>query len=227
MGRTKEEIWHMVKYVLDIDDELEIASWTKALLDLKRIQNKYGHPTSAILKIDNEVFSTTSMAIYPDRIHITTNEHEKYFKNNKTEPDVHVIGDVTIEDCTAPLHVHGNVFCKDLKVSGNFSPERFINCGTVNIYCENFKADDMTISGEININTKTFICSEIKANNITLNGNLEKCTFLNADNLTVSGNVSATVINDKNDDKIQAEINQHFNPKESTEKYPNGIYGEE
>jgi hypothetical protein len=56
VNRSKEEIWHMVKYVLDIDDELEIASWTKALLDLKSIQSKYGYPTAGIVKIDNEVF---------------------------------------------------------------------------------------------------------------------------------------------------------------------------
>jgi hypothetical protein len=227
MSRSKEEIWHMVKYVLDIDDELEIASWTKALLDLKEIQSKYGYPTAAILEIDDEVFNTTSMAIYPNKIHITTNENERYFETNKIEPDVRIIGDVSINECSAPLHVHGNVFCKDLNVSGDFKPEKFINCGVVNIVCENFNSDDITISGEINISTKTFICSEIKANKILLNGNLEKCTFLNSDNLTVTGDVFSTFINGKNDDKIQAEINKHFDPKQSAKDFPNGIYGEE
>lgn len=225
MEKTKSEIWHMIKYVLDIEDEMEIASWTKALLDLKEIQKKYGYPTSSILTIDDEVFITDSMAILPGRIHITSNRHDKYFSQNKSKPDLHILGDVTIEKCEVPIQVHGNVFCKDLTVNGEFSPEKFVNIGHVTINCETFNCDDVTVSGEIHINAKKIISTEMKANKISINGNVEACTFLNADNLTVSGNVDAKFINGVNSDKIQAEINQHFDPKKSSEDYPNGIYG--
>lgn len=223
-NRTKKEIWDMVKFVLDTEDELEIASWTKALLDLKEVQNKLGAPASSLITIGDETFSTTKMAIYPDKICMSTNSHEKRLKENKIEPDVHIVGDVSIEACEAPLQVHGNVFCKNLKLKGDFSPEKFVNFGNVTIYCENFSCDDITVSGTINIHAKKMIASDLKANKMYVYGDIEKSTFVNADELTVQGDINSTFVNNKNEDKIQKEINKHFDPKKSLEDNPDGIY---
>lgn len=212
MDPTKEQIWHMIKYVLEVEDELEIASWTKALLDLKELQKKVGHPTKALLTIDDEQFTTTSMAIYPDKICMTTNSHEKRLKEKEITPDIHVLGDVTIEECTAPLQVHGNVFSRNLKVNGNFNPEKFVNFGHVTIYCNDFCCDDITVSGIINIHAKKVLSTELKANTFTIFGDVESSSFINADNLVIHGNVNSTFVNNKNNDNIIEEINNHFNP---------------
>lgn len=203
----------MVKYVLDTEDELEIASWTKALLDLKQIQEKLGYPTKELITIGEESFTKTYMAVYPNKVCFTTNSHEKHLKERGIEPDIHVLGDVTINECNAPLQVHGNVFAKTLKLKHDFKPEKFINIGNTTIYCNEFNCDDITVSGTINIHAKKVISTELKANNFNVFGSIENCTFLNADSIVVHENLSSKFINGKNDDDIESEINKHFKPK--------------
>ena len=110
------------------------------------------------------------MAVYPNKVCFTTNGHEKHLKERGIDPDIHVLGDVTIKECNAPLQVHGNVFAKTLKLKHDFKPEKFINIGNTTIYCNEFNCDDITVSGTINIHAKKVISTELKANNFNVFG---------------------------------------------------------
>lgn len=206
--RTKEEIYHMLNYVLDpedIKDESLIAHWTDVLFQLHVIRQKFPRPTKALLEINNEVHATRKMHINSNVLNIDSNHNIKWIENNK--PDISVYGDVTIENCEKDLNVIGNVNAEILNITGDLKSDTICNFGNLTIYCNKLNVDDLRASGHITIYSKENIMSDFYSDNANINGDI-KTTFLNTNILTTSGNINATSINYEKPEVTQVDLNK-------------------
>ena len=193
--RTKEEIYHMLNYVLDpadMADENLVAHWTDVLFQLHSIRRKFPRPTKALLEIDGNVHATRKMYVHSNVLNIDSNHSLKWLGSNR--PDVKVYGDVTIENCEKDLHVVGNVNGDIINVDGDLMADTICNFGNLTIHCDKLNADDFRCSGTVIIHAKEIISSDICVDRAEITGNI-KTTFLSTNILNNTGDLNATSIN--------------------------------
>lgn len=206
--RTKEEIYHMLNYILDpedMKDESLIAHWTDVMFHLHQIRQKFPRPTKGLLEINDNIHATKKMHINTGVLNIDSNHSEKWIETNK--PDIKVYGDVTIENCEKDLNVIGNVNGEIINISGDLKSDTICNFGNLTIYCNKLNVDDLRASGHITIHSKENIISDFYSDHADITGNI-KTTFLTTNHLNMYGDINATAINYENKEDLKVDLNK-------------------
>lgn len=208
-NRTKEEIYHMLSYVLnpeDLKDTDLVAHWTDVLFELHTIRQKFPRPTSALLEIKNEVHAFRKMRVDALGLKIDSNHQQKWLDNNS--PDIKVYGDVVIESSDKDLTIIGNVNGNIINIKGDLKTDTLCNVGDLYVTCNKLEIDTFRISGNIRIMAKEISCSDFVSDKTSIIGNV-KTTFFNSNKTKIEGNVEAIAINGTSDENFNVDLNKN------------------
>lgn len=207
-ARTKEEIYHMLNYILDpedMKDESLVAHWADVMFELHKIRQRFPRPTKGLLEINDNVHATKKMHITTNVLSIDSNHNVKWLESNK--PDISIYGDVTLENCDKNLTVVGNINSESINIKGDLSTDTICNFGDITINCNNLKVDDLRSSGTIKINCKELISSDFYSDKSNITGEV-KTTFLTTNQLTIEGNINATGITYQSNEELKTDLNK-------------------
>lgn len=205
--RTKEEIYQMLRYVLeaeDMEDENLLAHWTDVLFEVHKIRQKFPRPTSALLEMNEKIFQTRKMNIGVGGVKIDSNHNEFWLKDNI--PDVKIYGDVTLENSDKNVTVIGNINGEKINIKGDLNADTLCNVGNATINCEKLIVDTFRVSGNITINAKEIEIGDYISDKSTITGNI-KATFFNSNKTEIKGEVNSTFINGTSDENFKVDLN--------------------